>query len=265
MSFQFVCPAAEVAKGTAISAEVDGVDVAVVDADRDAAIVPLPTGDLGELDDGYLRITGRKKDLIITSSGKNISPTNIENALRESRWISQAVVHGDNRSYLVALITLDADEAPALATYSLLPIVQAFASTAGVEMETRDISLAGRILAAFNDVLPEDQRVNDALAELAPARRVSAVRADQSVVTPAEVLAGAEGTGDALFADMMHDAVRADVELGGTDQKFNLLLGRDIQAHYGVAQQVAVTALATVIPTLESTRASSSSATQRVK
>jgi long-chain acyl-CoA synthetase len=73
------------------------------------------TGDLGELEDGYLRITGRKKDLIITSSGKNISPTNIENALRESRWISQAVVHGDNRSYLVALLTLDADEVGALA------------------------------------------------------------------------------------------------------------------------------------------------------
>jgi len=72
------------------------------------------TGDLGELDGRFLRITGRKKDLIITSSGKNISPTNIENALRESRWISQAVVHGDNRSYLVALLTLDADEAAAL-------------------------------------------------------------------------------------------------------------------------------------------------------
>jgi long-chain acyl-CoA synthetase len=75
----------------------------------------VKTGDLGEIEDGYLRITGRKKDLIITSSGKNISPTNIENALRESRWVSQAVVHGDNRSYLVALLTLDADEAPALA------------------------------------------------------------------------------------------------------------------------------------------------------
>jgi long-chain acyl-CoA synthetase len=73
------------------------------------------SGDLGEIVDGYLRITGRKKDLIITSSGKNISPTNIENALRESRWISQAVVYGDNRSYLVALLTLDAEEAPALA------------------------------------------------------------------------------------------------------------------------------------------------------
>ncbi|MEO9248517.1 NADP-dependent isocitrate dehydrogenase [Citricoccus nitrophenolicus] len=58
------------------------------------------------------------------------------------------------------------DEAPMLATGSLLPLVEAFASTAGVGMETRDISLAGRILAAFNDVLPADQKVNDALAEL---------------------------------------------------------------------------------------------------
>ena len=76
----------------------------------------LRTGDLGALDaDGFLRITGRTKDLSITSSGKNISPSNIESALRESRWISQAVVVGDNRSYLVALLTLDAEETPALA------------------------------------------------------------------------------------------------------------------------------------------------------
>ncbi|GAA1666249.1 isocitrate dehydrogenase, NADP-dependent [Citricoccus zhacaiensis] len=58
------------------------------------------------------------------------------------------------------------DEAPMLATGSLLPLVEAFASTAGVGMETRDISLAARVLAVFNDVLPEDQKVNDALAEL---------------------------------------------------------------------------------------------------
>ena len=58
------------------------------------------------------------------------------------------------------------DEAPLLATYSLLPIVEAFTSTAGVEVETRDISLAGRILAAFADRLPDDQRTADALAEL---------------------------------------------------------------------------------------------------
>ncbi|MEA2149007.1 MAG: long-chain acyl-CoA synthetase [Solirubrobacteraceae bacterium] len=76
----------------------------------------LYSGDLGEIDaDGYLRITGRKKDLIITSSGKNVSPSNIETALTQSRWISQAVVYGDRRKYLTALLTIDADEAAALA------------------------------------------------------------------------------------------------------------------------------------------------------
>ncbi len=76
----------------------------------------LHTGDLGSVDtDGYLRITGRKKDLIITSSGKNITPANLEAELRESRWISQAVVYGDQHPYLVAMLTLDPDEAPALA------------------------------------------------------------------------------------------------------------------------------------------------------
>ena len=58
------------------------------------------------------------------------------------------------------------DEAPLLATYSLLPVIEAYASTAGVDVETRDISLAGRIVAAFADLLPEDQRESDALAEL---------------------------------------------------------------------------------------------------
>ena len=58
------------------------------------------------------------------------------------------------------------DEAPALATHSLLPIIQAFASAAGVRVETRDISLAGRILAQFPDHLPPDQQVPDHLAEL---------------------------------------------------------------------------------------------------
>ena len=58
------------------------------------------------------------------------------------------------------------DEAPALATYSFLPIVEAFASKAGVAVETRDISLSGRILAAMAEVLPQDQKTHDALAEL---------------------------------------------------------------------------------------------------
>ena len=58
------------------------------------------------------------------------------------------------------------DEAPALATYSLLPIVEAFVSTAGVKMTLKDISLTGRILANFPDKLTAAQRINDELAEL---------------------------------------------------------------------------------------------------
>jgi long-chain acyl-CoA synthetase len=71
----------------------------------------LHTGDLGSIDaDGYLSITGRKKDIIITAGGKNLTPANIENDLRQCRWISQAVMQGDRRPYPVILITLDPEE-----------------------------------------------------------------------------------------------------------------------------------------------------------
>ncbi|KGF01220.1 NADP-dependent isocitrate dehydrogenase [Actinomyces sp. S4-C9] len=67
---------------------------------------------------------------------------------------------------MATIIYTHTDEAPMLATHSLLPIIEAFARAAGVDIETRDISLAGRILAAFSDRLPPEQRVEDALAEL---------------------------------------------------------------------------------------------------
>ncbi len=86
-------------------------------ATRDALIDGwLHSGDIGVFDDdGFLRITDRKKDLLITSSGKNISPQNIERHLKAVEGIAQAVAIGDRKSYLTALLTLDPEKAPALA------------------------------------------------------------------------------------------------------------------------------------------------------
>ncbi len=116
-----------------IGRPVDGVDVRIADdgeieiagdiimreywrnpeatADTMTADGYLRTGDLGSIDDdGYVSITGRKKDIIITAGGKNLTPANLEGDLRRSRWISQAVMYGDRKPYPVALITLDPEE-----------------------------------------------------------------------------------------------------------------------------------------------------------
>jgi long-chain acyl-CoA synthetase len=82
----------------------------------------LHTGDIGEIDaDGYLKITGRKKDIIITAGGKNITPANIEAEVKQHPLVSQCVVIGDRRPYLVALVTLDPEEAATFATQHGLP------------------------------------------------------------------------------------------------------------------------------------------------
>lgn len=71
----------------------------------------LHSGDIGVIDeDGFLRITDRKKDIIVTSGGKNIAPQNIENLLKTDPFVSQAFVYGDRRKYLTALLTLSPDE-----------------------------------------------------------------------------------------------------------------------------------------------------------
>jgi long-chain acyl-CoA synthetase len=71
----------------------------------------LHTGDLGTIDgDGYVFITGRKKDIIITAGGKNLTPANLENDMKQTRWVSQAIMYGDRRPYPVMLITLDEEQ-----------------------------------------------------------------------------------------------------------------------------------------------------------
>jgi long-chain acyl-CoA synthetase len=85
------------------------------DPDATAAVLApdgwLKTGDVGEIDpDGLVTITDRKKDLIVTAVGKNVAPQNLENDLKSSRYVSQALIVGDKRRYIAALVTLDPDE-----------------------------------------------------------------------------------------------------------------------------------------------------------
>ncbi len=82
----------------------------------------LHTGDIGEIDsEGFITITGRKKDIIITAGGKNITPANLENEIKQHPLVSQCVVVGDRKPYLVALVTLDPEEAVAYAKEHGLP------------------------------------------------------------------------------------------------------------------------------------------------
>ena len=132
----------------------------------------IRTGDLGALDaDGFVTITGRKKDIIVTAGGKNISPANLENDLRQSPWISHAVVYGDRRPYPVALITLDPDTVPA------------WAAAQGVEVSSDAVrSLIGGVVDAVNEryskasqlkrfaILPGDLSVES--GELTPSLKI---------------------------------------------------------------------------------------------
>jgi long-chain acyl-CoA synthetase len=110
----------------------------------------LHTGDIGEFDaEGYLKITGRKKDIIITAGGKNITPANLEAEIKQHPMISQCVVIGDRRPFLVAVVTLDPEEAAK------------FASEKGLEIATlhEDPSVQASIQAHLDQVNQKFARV----------------------------------------------------------------------------------------------------------
>ncbi|MEV2276585.1 AMP-binding protein [Nocardiopsis sp. NPDC049922] len=115
------------------------------------------TGDVGALDqDGYLWITDRKKELIITSGGKNVSPALVENALKEHPLVGQALAYGDGRPYLVALLVLDAETAPAWAEAHGIDTGGGVRALAG---RPEVVAEAARAVEAANERLSRPERV----------------------------------------------------------------------------------------------------------
>ena len=143
----------------------------------------LRSGDIGTIDeDGYLEITDRKKDLIVTAGGKNVAPQRIEKFLRESRFISQAVAYGDRRKFISALITLDADNVRRWAAERGLELggrVDLAGHPAVLELIEREIAERNRELASFESVkkfriLPRDLSIEtgELTPTLKPKRKV---------------------------------------------------------------------------------------------
>jgi long-chain acyl-CoA synthetase len=107
----------------------------------------LRTGDIGRIDeDGFLHITDRKKDIIVTAGGKNVAPQNLENELKTSPYVSQALVVGDRRPYIAALITLDAEE------------IGRWAAAQGIEGDLAALSRDERVRALVQEIVDEVNR-----------------------------------------------------------------------------------------------------------
>jgi long-chain acyl-CoA synthetase len=114
------------------------------------------TGDIGTLDeDGFFAIVDRKKELIITSQGKNIAPSNIENFLKESPIIGHAMAIGDGRPYVVAILTLDGEIAPIVAEQLGLE----FTDLADLAQKPEIVAIAQAAVDAANERLSRPEQV----------------------------------------------------------------------------------------------------------
>jgi long-chain acyl-CoA synthetase len=131
------------------------------------------TGDIGELDDGSLRITDRKKDLIITAGGKKVAPQVLENSLKtRSSLVSQVMVYGDRRPYCVALVTLNEE---AIKRFGAGDAARAAASSETRAAIQRDIDAVNSTLASFESIksfaiVPQD--FTEASGELTPSMKI---------------------------------------------------------------------------------------------
>ena len=131
----------------------------------------LKTGDLGELDeDGYLKITGRKKEIIVLSNGKNIAPALIENYVKESHLISHCFLYGDGRSYCVALVTINEAEAANMCKEQIHGLVEQAVNKANgrvssTEQIKRWVILDRDFSAGFDEVTPTLKLKRNIVAE----------------------------------------------------------------------------------------------------
>ena len=144
----------------------------------------LHSGDIGEIDgDGFLRITDRKKDLIVTAGGKNVAPQKIERILRTSRFISQVVAYGDRRKFISALISLDEENIRRWAKENAIENSIPFEKLAGLpavrELIDSEVCERNRELASFESVkkfciLPRDLGIDtgELTPTLKPRRKV---------------------------------------------------------------------------------------------
>jgi long-chain acyl-CoA synthetase len=126
----------------------------------------LHTGDIGEIDaEGFITITGRKKDIIITAGGKNITPANLENEVKQHPLVSQCVVVGDRKPYLVALVTLDPEDAVA------------YAKEHGLPEDPEQLAKSPEVLKAIEDHVA---RINEKFARVEQIKKVTILPRDLS-------------------------------------------------------------------------------------